>query len=90
MTLEFLTSSEVWTVLKELSWGDRFERDLSELVTKPKDGFVYEDITSKLVAMGIVYRLRGNQGSSYLTLTDKGQAIVGRLLEVEDILSKIT
>ena len=87
MTLEFLTSHEVWLVLKELAWGDRFEADLSTLVPNPRHGYEFEVITNKLVASEIVYRLRGDQGSPYLALTDKGQAIVGKLQEVEDLIS---
>ena len=88
MTLSFLVSAEVWAVLKELSWGDRFEKDLSKLVLEPRSGYEFEAIADQLVEMGISYRLRGGQGNSYLTLTDKGQAIVGRFQEIEEILTK--
>ena len=71
----------------ELSWGDRFEKDLSTLVSEPRSGYEFEVIANKLVKCDIVYRLYGGQGSSYLALTDKGQAIVSRLQEVEDLLS---
>jgi hypothetical protein len=90
MTMEFLVAHEVWTVLKELSWGDRFGSDLSTLVSDPRCGYEFEVIANILVESGIVYRFRGGQGSSYLSLTDKGQAIVGRFLEIEELLSEET
>ena len=86
--MEFLVAHEVWTVLKELAWGDRFERELSTLVAEPRRGYEFKVITNKLLELNVVFRLRGDQGSPYLALTDKGKAIVGRLQEVEELFSK--
>jgi hypothetical protein len=87
LKLQFLLQAKVWVVLKELSWGDRFERDLQdkmyEVEGSPES---LEEIKDQLTEMGLVYQLKGERGSPYLALTFKGQEIVGRLMETEEIL----
>ena len=83
MPLEFLTRSDVREILFELMWGDRFERDL-KTKTSSDDEFI--EIKKRLLEDEIVYDLRGENNSPYLSLTDKGVAIVNRLYEVERIL----
>ena len=74
-------------MLKELSWGDRFERDLQEKMDEVKDGpKSLDDVKSRLTEMGLVYQLKGGKGSPYLTLTYKGQEVVARLIETEEII----
>ncbi|MHA2141487.1 MAG: hypothetical protein ACXADC_05195 [Candidatus Thorarchaeota archaeon] len=87
MDLEYLLQPRVWGVLKELSWGDRFERDLEEKLTDiDSDSLDLAEIRDKLLEMGLVYRLRGGDGSPYLALTYKGQNVVARIIETEEIL----
>jgi DNA-binding MarR family transcriptional regulator len=87
MDLLYLLQPRVWGVLKELSWGDRFERDLEEKISKIKaDPQGLAEIRDKLLEMGLVYRLRGGDSSPYLALTYKGQNVVGRIIETEEIL----
>jgi hypothetical protein len=83
MSLEFLTRSDVREILFELMWGDRFERDL-KTKTSSDDEFI--EIKERLLEDELVYDLRGENNSPYLSLTDKGVAIVNRLYEVERIL----
>ena len=83
MSLEFLARPDVRTVLFELMWGDRFENDLE---TKATSGAEFEEIRDRLLEEEIVYQFRGENGSSYLSLTDKGVAIVNKLYEIERIL----
>jgi hypothetical protein len=83
MSLEFLTRSDVREILFELMWGDRFERDL-KTKTSSDDEFI--EIKERLLVDELVYDLRGENNSPYLSLTDKGVAIVNRLYEVERIL----
>ena len=83
MLLEFLTRSDVREILFELMWGDRFERDL-KTKTSSDDEFI--EIKERLLEEELVYDLRGENNSPYLSLTDKGVAIVNRLYEVERIL----
>ena len=83
MSLEFLTRSDVREILFELMWGDRFERDL-KTKTSSDDEFI--EIKKRLLEDELVYDLRGDNNSPYLSLTDKGVAIVNRLYEVERIL----
>lgn len=83
MSLEFLTRSEVREVLFELMWGDRFERDLK---TKASSDEEFSEIKDKLLKDEIVYQFRGENDAPYLSLTDKGVAIINRLYEIERIL----
>ncbi len=83
MSLEFLTRSDVREILFELMWGDRFERDL-KTKTSSDDEFI--EIRERLLEDDLVYHLRGENNAPYLSLTDKGVAIVSRLYEVERIL----
>jgi hypothetical protein len=83
MPLEFLTRSDVREILFELMWGDRFEKDL-KTKTSSDDEFI--EIKERLLEDELVYDLRGENNSPYLSLTDKGVAIVNRLYEVERIL----
>jgi len=83
MSLEFLTRADVRDVLFELMWGDRFERDL-KTKTSSDDDFI--KIGDRLLKEEIVYRFRGENDAPYLSLTDKGVAIVNRLYEIERIL----
>jgi hypothetical protein len=73
--------------LKELAWGDRFERDLGRMIDEIKGGpESLAEIRDQLLEMGLIYQLKGGRGSRYLALTYKGQEIVGRLMETEEIL----
>ena len=83
MSLEFLARPDVRTVLFELMWGDRFENDLE---TKASSGTEFEEIRDRLLEEEIVYQFRGENGSPYLSLTDKGVALINRLYEIERIL----
>jgi hypothetical protein len=84
MSLEFLTRSNVREVLSELMWGDRFERDL-KTKTSSEDEFI--EIRDRLLENELVYLLKGENNTPYLSLTDKGVAIVNRLYEIERILN---
>jgi hypothetical protein len=87
LKLQFLLQAKVWVVLKELRWGDRFERDLQDKMDEVKGRpESLKEIKEKLTEMGLVYQLKGERGSPYLALTYKGQEIVGRLMETEEIL----
>jgi hypothetical protein len=83
MTLEFLTMPDVREVLFQLVWGDRFEKDLKSKMTSDVR---FDAIRDRLVEENLVYRLRGENESPYLSLTDKGVAIVNRLYEIERII----
>ncbi|MFW9806358.1 MAG: hypothetical protein ACFFFK_06475 [Candidatus Thorarchaeota archaeon] len=83
MSLEFLTRVDVREVLFELMWGDRFESDLK---TKTASDAVFDEIRDKLVEEEIVYLFLGENDTPYLSLTDKGVAIISRLYEIERIL----
>ena len=83
MTLEFLTRSDVREVIFELMWGDRFERDLK---TKTASDDEFNEIRERLHEEELVYHLLGENNSPYLSLTDKGVAIVSRLYDIERIL----
>ena len=83
MSLEFLSSSDVRAVLFELMWGDRFERDLKTKTSAEEEFF---EIRNRLVENEIVFQLRGENDAPYLSLTDKGVAIISRLYEIERIL----
>ncbi|MFW9962783.1 MAG: hypothetical protein ACFFCX_04435 [Candidatus Sifarchaeia archaeon] len=78
-----MTRSEVREVLFELMWGDRFERDLK---TKASSDEEFSEIKDKLLKDEIVYQFRGENDAPYLSLTDKGVAIINRLYEIERIL----
>jgi hypothetical protein len=87
LKLKFLLQPKIWAVLKELSWGDRFEHDLQEKMDEVDGGpESLEEVKEHLIEMGLVYLLKGEKGSPYLTLTYKGQEVVGRLIETEEIL----
>ncbi len=83
MSLEFLTRPDVREILFELMWGDRFEKDLK---TKTSSDEEFNEIRERLLEDELVYHLRGENNAPYLSLTDKGVAIVNRLYEVERIL----
>jgi hypothetical protein len=83
MSFEFLTRSDVREVLFELMWGDRFERDLK---TKTSSDEEFIEIRNRLLEDEIVYQFRGENDTPYLSLTDKGVAIINRLYEIERIL----
>ena len=84
MTLEFLAHPLVREVLFHLIWGDRFESDLESMMTSTEMKF--EEIRNHLLTEELVYQLKGEHGSPYLSLTDKGIAVVNRLYEIERIL----
>ena len=84
MTLEFLVLPAVREVLFELIWGDRFERDLEKKMTSTE--VTFDEIRNRLLEEDLVYLLKGEHGSPYLTLTDKGLAVINRLYEIERIL----
>ena len=79
----------VKTVMFRLRVGDKFERDLIEsievIVSEPEAEF--DRLRDALEEAGLVYRLRGDAGSHYLSLTDVGQAIADRLYEIESLLT---
>ena len=83
MSLEFLTRLDVREVLFELMWGDRFESDLK---TKVSSDTEFVEIRDKLAEEEIVYLFKGENNTPYLSLTDKGIAIINRLYEIERIL----
>ncbi|MHA2395238.1 MAG: hypothetical protein ACXAC0_00900 [Candidatus Thorarchaeota archaeon] len=83
MSLEFLSRSDVRAVLFELMWGDRFEKDLKTKTSTEED---FIEIRDRLVENEIVFRLRGENNAPYLSLTDKGVAIMSRLYDIERIL----
>lgn len=83
MSLEFLTRSDVREILFELMWGDRFEKDLKAMTSSDSE---FEEIRDNLLKDEIVYQFRGENNAPYLSLTDKGVAIVNRLYEIERIL----
>lgn len=84
MSLEFILQPSVWGILMELKWGDRFERDLTEKI--PQEDTAFDEIRDRLLELGLVYRFRGGQSSPYLCLTDKGQLLVDRLIQAQDVL----
>ncbi len=84
MTLEFLVHPAVREVLFELIWGDRFERDLEKKMTSTEVAFT--KIRDRLLEEDLVYQLKGEHGNPYLSLTDKGLAVINRLYEIERIL----
>ena len=84
MTLEFLVHPAVREVLFELIWGDRFERDLEKKMTSTEVAFT--KIWDRLLEEDLVYQLKGEHGNPYLSLTDKGLAVINRLYEIERIL----
>jgi hypothetical protein len=84
MTLEFLVLAPVREVLFQLIWGDRFEKDLESKMTRNELGFA--EIRNRLLEEELVYQLKGEHGSPYLSLTDKGLAVINRLYEIERIL----
>lgn len=83
MSIDFLSRSDVLKILFELMWGDRFERDLT---TKTSSEIEFNEIKDMLLGNEIVYSFKGENGTPYLSLTDKGVAVVNRLYEIERIL----
>ena len=83
MKLQFLTRPEVRRVLDELVWGDRFEK---ELVCKFSNEDTFVEVRDLLLQYELVYQLFGENKSPYLSLTDKGIAVISRLTEIERIL----
>ncbi|MCK4567201.1 MAG: hypothetical protein KAU48_07820 [Candidatus Thorarchaeota archaeon] len=83
MIIEFLAQPEVREILFQVIWGDRFEKDLRLNMTSDKS---YDRIRDTLVEEELVYQLRGENDNPYLSLTDKGAAIVNRLYAIERIL----
>jgi hypothetical protein len=83
MTLEFLVQPEVREVLFQLVWGDRFETDLKSNMTSDES---FDSIRDRLHKEELVYLLRGENNRPYLSLTDKGVAIINRLYEIERII----
>ncbi|MHA1924357.1 MAG: hypothetical protein ACXABV_05940 [Candidatus Thorarchaeota archaeon] len=91
MKLNYLLQAKVWIVLKELVWGDRFDRDLQKKIDEVEGSpESLEEIKGQLVEMGLVYTLKGGEGSPYLALTYKGQDVVARLIQIEEILDSET
>ena len=88
LTLEYILQPRVWAILRELNWGDRFESDLEQMISEisGEPGSLTE-IKTELLEKGLIFELKGGQGSPYLSLTYKGQVIVGRLLETEEMLA---
>ncbi|UCH04533.1 MAG: hypothetical protein JSW05_13410 [Candidatus Thorarchaeota archaeon] len=84
MSLDFILQPSVWGILMELKWGDRLERDLKEKT--PQEDMHFDEIRDRLLELGLVYRFRGGQKSPYLCLTDKGQLLVDRLVQAQDLL----
>ncbi len=84
MTLEFLVLPVVREVLFQLIWGDRFEKELESKMTSKEIDF--PKIRNRLLNEDLVYQLKGEHGSPYLSLTDKGLAVISRLYEIERIL----
>ncbi len=84
-----MVSLPVKTVMFRLRLGDKFERDLIEsigaIVSEPEAEF--DRLRDALLESGLVYRLRGDAGSHYLSLTDVGQAVADGLYEIESILA---
>ncbi len=84
MTIEFLVLPVVREVLFQLIWGDRFEQELESKMTDKEIDFSM--IRDRLLEEDLVYQLKGEHGSPYLSLTDKGLAVINRLYEIERIL----
>lgn len=84
MTIEFLVLPAVREVMFRLIWGDRFESDLESNMVHSDIPFA--EIRDRLLKEDLVFQLKGGRGSPYLSLTDKGIAVVNRLYEIERIL----
>lgn len=84
MTFEFLVLPVVREVMFRLIWGDRFESDLESNMSQKEIPFA--EIRDRLLKEDLVFQLKGGQGNPYLSLTDKGIAVVNRLYEIERIL----
>jgi hypothetical protein len=83
MILEFLASRDVRKILFELVWGDRFEKDLASKFSNKE---IFNDIRNRLLREDLAYQFYGENESPYLSLTDKGIAVVNRLIEIKRIL----
>ena len=83
MTLEFLMSQKVREILFELIWGDRFEKDLVDRIS---DKDTFNDIRDRLLKENLVFQFMGENQRPYISLTDKGSAVVNRLNEIERIM----
>ncbi|MBE0526678.1 hypothetical protein E4H12_01570 [Candidatus Thorarchaeota archaeon] len=46
----------------------------------------FDEIRNRLLEEELVYQLKGEHGNPYLSLTDKGLAVINRLYEIERIL----
>ncbi|MGY5858280.1 MAG: hypothetical protein RTU63_02845 [Candidatus Thorarchaeota archaeon] len=46
----------------------------------------FTEIRDRLLEEDLVYQLKGEHGNPYLSLTDKGLAVINRLYEIERIL----
>lgn len=92
LDVTFFVKPEVWIVLKELSWGDRFEHDLSGKVKEEVDdiSLPFREMADRLVESKLCYRFKGDEDSPYLTLTEKGWKITENLLAIEDMLKDWT
>ncbi|MFX0044452.1 MAG: hypothetical protein ACFE8Z_01265 [Candidatus Hermodarchaeota archaeon] len=82
--MEFILQPSVWGIPMELKWGDRFERALKEKT--PQEDMCFDEIGDRLLELGLVYRSRGGQNGPYLCLTDKGQLLMERLIQAQDVL----
>lgn len=78
---QFLSNPRVQAVLKELGWGDRFEDDLASKIRgiEVEEELSFDEIREGLLSRGLVFRLKGGRGSPYLSLTDEGLSVTGRL-----------
>jgi hypothetical protein len=90
MKLNVLVSPGLMAVLWELGWGDRFLRDLESVFTSKKGEHEgsFESIVEALVTEGVVYKLKGEKGSPYLSLTYMGQAVLDHLRQIEVIMGE--
>ncbi|MHA1961633.1 MAG: hypothetical protein ACW99U_15530 [Candidatus Thorarchaeota archaeon] len=88
MKLNVLVSPGLMAVLWELGWGDRFLRDLEVAYAskKKKQEGSFESLVEALVTGGLVYKLKGEKGSPYLSLTYMGQAVLDHLRQIEVIM----
>ncbi|UCE09503.1 MAG: hypothetical protein JSW61_11105 [Candidatus Thorarchaeota archaeon] len=88
MKLNVLVSPGLMAVLWELGWGDRFLKDLEGTFAtkKSEQEGSFESLVEALVTGGLVYKLKGERGSSYLSLTYTGEAVLDHLRQIEMIM----
>lgn len=81
----FLDNPQVKAVLIELGWGDRFESDLAAKVEgfEIEDSLTFDEIREGLLVRNMVFRLKGDRGSPYLSLTDRGLFVLSQLQREE-------